>query len=142
MKNLKILVPLEGSANSNRTIKKLLSMKGELDCPLTLLHVFDPERVSFRGVPQMNFSQVEERAREIAQQFIEDKKAIFLAEGMEADALLVEGHARKTICELADSGKFDLLIIGRHIEGELRNLIFGQVANFVIHHVKCPVMII
>ena len=142
MKNLNILVPLEGSAHSDRTIKKLLSMKAELDCPLTLLHVFDPERVSFRGIPQMSFSQVEARAREVAQQFIETQKTIFLAEGMNAEALLVEGHARKTICELADSGKFDLLIISRHIEGELKNMIFGQVANFVIHHVNCPVMIV
>ena len=90
----------------------------------------------------MSFSQVEARAREVAQQFIETQKTIFLAEGMNAEALLVEGHARKTICELADSGKFDLLIISRHIEGELKNMIFGQVANFVIHHVNCPVMIV
>lgn len=142
MSKLNILVPLDGSANSKRTIKKLFAMKNKLSCPLTLLHVFDTERVSFRGVQEMNYAMIEERARSVAKEFLEDQKAIFLAEGILVETLFVEGPVRKTLCELADSGAYDFLVIGRHTEGELWNLIFGQVSNYVIHRVKCPVIIV
>ena len=56
--------------------------------------------------------------------------------------LIKEGHVRETLCESADSGEFDLLVIGKHVESDLRNLLFDQVANYVIHHVKCPVLIV
>lgn len=59
---------------------------------------------------------------------------------MNVDSLFIEGPVRKTSCELADSGEFDLLVSGRHSEGELWSLVFGQVSNYVIHRVKCPVM--
>ncbi len=142
MKNLKILLPLDGSKNSKRTVKTLIAMKEKINCPLTLLHVFDHDRISYRGVPEMNFAMVEERARQVAWKYLEGQRDIFVAAGMEAEMLFREGPARKTICELADSGSFDFLIIGRHAEGELKNLLFGQVSNYVIHNVKSPVMVI
>jgi nucleotide-binding universal stress UspA family protein len=142
MKNMKILVPLDGSKNSGRTINTLITMKRHITCPLTLLHVLDHDRISYRGAPVINFAMVEERARQAAKQFIEEQKDIFVAAGMKAEVLFKEGPARKIICDVADSGEFDLLIIGRHTEGELKNLLFGQVSNYVIHNVKSPVMVI
>lgn len=142
MKNLRILVPLDESRNSSRTVKTLLAMKNAINAPLTLLHVLDHDRISSRGVATVNFEMLTERARQAARNFIEEQRDTFLAAGMQVEALLKEGPARKTICTLADSGEFDLVIIGRHTEGELKNLLFGQVSNYVIHNVKCPVMII
>jgi nucleotide-binding universal stress UspA family protein len=35
------------------------------------------------------------------------------------------------------------LIIGRHTgAGEIRDVLFGSVANYVLHNVKCPVLLI
>jgi nucleotide-binding universal stress UspA family protein len=142
MKNLRVLVPLDGSNNSERTVQTLLSMLDGITGPLTLLHVLDHDRISYRGVTTVGYDMVTERARTAARQFIEEQRDRFVAAGVEAVALLKEGPARKTICKLADSGDYDLMIIGRHTEGELMNLLFGQVSNYVIHNVKSPVMII
>ncbi len=142
MKDMKVLVPLDGSHNSSRTVKALFSMKEKIAGSLTLLHVFDHDRISYRGSPDLNYATITERARAAAREFLEEQRKIFAAEGIEAEVLFKEGPSRKTICDVADSGDFDLLIIGRHTEGEIRNLIFGQVANYVIHKVKVPIMII
>ncbi len=143
MKNLKLLVPLDSSKNSKRTVKTLLEMKSKIQCPLTLLHVFDPERISYKGETVVDFALYRKRAKEAAEKFLEEKKALFTSEGMQVEqTILKTGPPRRIICELADSGDFDLLIIGRHAEGELRNLLFGQVSNYVIHNVKCPVLVI
>jgi nucleotide-binding universal stress UspA family protein len=142
MENLKILVPLDGSPNSERTVQTLLSMLSGITGPLTLLHVLDHDRISYRGVPTVNYEMITERARTAARQFIEQQRDRFVAAGVKAESLLLEGPARKTICTIADSGEYDMMIIGRHTEGELKNLLFGQVSNYVIHNVKSPVMII
>jgi nucleotide-binding universal stress UspA family protein len=138
----KILVPLDSSPLSVQTVNQLIALKNHFTVPLTLLHVFDPERISYRGFSKKSFSEIEDEARAQARQFISEQQAKFTAAGLQTETLIKEGSVRETICKLADSGEYKLLVIGRNIESELRSLLFGQVANFLIHNVKCPVLII
>ena len=142
MKNRRILVPLDGSPISSRTIKSLIALKEQIPFPLTLLHVLDLSTISYQGFAQTPFGEIEERAREEARLLVASLKEQFSAAGMEVEAIVKEGNARETICKIADSGEYDLLVVGKHTDGELRNLLFDQVANFVVHHVKCPVLIV
>ena len=142
MKDRKILVPLDSSPISTQTIQQLIALKENINIPLTLLHVLDLSMISYRGFAESSFSEIEERAREEARDFIKRQQEEFAAAGMEVVTLIKEGHVRETLCESADSGEFDLLVIGKHVESDLRNLLFDQVANYVIHHVKCPVLIV
>ena len=142
MKDRKIFVPLDSSPISTQTIQQLIALKENINIPLTLLHVLDLSMISYRGFAESSFSEIEERAREEARDFIKRQQEEFAAAGMEVVTLIKEGHVRETLCESADSGEFDLLVIGKHVESDLRNLLFDQVANYVIHHVKCPVLIV
>lgn len=142
MKDLKILVPLDSSPLSAQTIKSLIAMKENITVPLTLLHVFDQSMLSYRGFAEKSFTEIEEQAREEARLLLAGQQAEFTEAGMKVETQIKEGHARDTICELADSGEFDLLVIGKHVDSDLRNLLFGQVANYVVHHVKCPILIV
>jgi nucleotide-binding universal stress UspA family protein len=142
MKDRKILVPLDGSPISAQTLKTLIDLKGSIPSPVTLLNVLDLDSLSYRGFAETSFRDIEERARKEARQFIDGLKDVFAAAGVQVEAIVREGHVRETICEIADSGEYDLLVIGKHTDGELRNLLFDQVANYVVHHVKCPVLIV
>jgi nucleotide-binding universal stress UspA family protein len=142
MKNFNALLPLDESANAARTVKNLICLKDKIDFPLTLLHVFDVERIQYRGITGINWAMAHEQARKAAAVFLEQQKEIFLSEGIHVDILMKEGSPRRTICTLANSGEYDLLIIGRHTEGEIKNLLFGSVSNYVIHNCKCPLFII
>ncbi len=142
MKNRKILVPLDGSPLSAKTVESLIALKENITIPLTLLHVLDLSTISYRGFAEATFSEIEERAREGARKFIAEQQEIFTAAGMSVETIVKEGQARETICALADSGEYDLLVFGRHTESDLRNLLFDQVANHVIHHVNCPILIV
>ncbi len=142
MKNRKILVPLDGSPLSAKTVESLIALKENITIPLTLLHVLDLSTISYRGFAVATFSEIEERAREGARKFIAEQQEIFTAAGMSVETIVKEGQARETICALADSGEYDLLVFGRHTESDLRNLLFDQVANHVIHHVNCPILIV
>lgn len=143
MNDMKILLPLDNSPQAESTVKNLLAMKDKFqNCTLTLLHVFVMEKIDYRGIPEMHFEMIEEKARKAAKRFLDEQKNVFAEAGLKTEILIQDGHPRKTICTLADSGDYDLLIISRHTEGEFRNLLFGYVSNYVIHRVKSPVLIL
>jgi nucleotide-binding universal stress UspA family protein len=52
------------------------------------------------------------------------------------------GHAGESIAKFADSGDFDLLIMGSHGHGTLVNLVMGSVATQVLSHCKVPVLLV
>lgn len=142
MKEQKLLVPLDGSSISSQTVKGLIALKAQIDTPLTLLHVLDLELLAVRGFPEVTLSAFSRRARSEAEELLAAQQQIFAAAGMPATTLLKEGSVRETICALADSGAYDLLVIGRNPVSELRDLLLGQVANYLVHHVSCPVLIL
>jgi len=142
MKDYRILVPLDGSALSMRTVESLIALKEQFTVPLTLLHVLDLSLLASHGFPELTYDLFKQRAREEARQFITDRKERFVATGIPVETILKEGEVRETICAVADSGEYDLLVIGRQADSELRTLLFGQVANYLVHHIKCPVLIV
>ncbi len=142
MKDRKILVPLDGSPISANTLKSLIEMKGIISCPLTLLHVLDLDTLSYRGFAKLSLDEIEAKARQNATEFLSGVEELFAASGVSVETILKEGHARETICRIADSGVYDLLVIGKPKEDGLRSLLVDQVANYVIHHVGCPVLIV
>jgi nucleotide-binding universal stress UspA family protein len=142
MKNRKVLVPLDASPISVQTVKSLIALKENIPIPLTLLHVLNLDTISYQGFAESTRDEIEERARAGARQLLAGQQQIFTAAGMQVETILKEGDVRKTICKVADSGEYDLLVVGRHQESELRNFLFDQTSNYLVHHVKCPVLIV
>jgi nucleotide-binding universal stress UspA family protein len=142
MKERRILVPLDDSPLSAQTVERLLTLQENISVPLTLLHVLDLGRLASRGFAEATYAEFEQRARAEARLFLAGRKEQFAAAGVAVEPILKEGEVRETICALADSGDYDLLVVGRNAQSELRTLLFGQVPNYLIHHVKCPVLIV
>ena len=62
--------------------------------------------------------------------------------GFSVTARLEFGPPRQTICKMANNEEFQLMIIGRREStGEIRDVLFGSVANYVLHNVACPVLL-
>jgi nucleotide-binding universal stress UspA family protein len=52
------------------------------------------------------------------------------------------GHPGELIAKTADSGKFDLVIMGSHGHSALGNLVMGSVATKVMAHCGTPVLLV
>jgi len=65
-----------------------------------------------------------------------------LRHGIDAKSSWKAGHVGETIAKFADSGKFDLLVMGSHGHGTLVNLVVGSVATEVLAHCKVPVLLV
>ncbi|MDE2616052.1 MAG: universal stress protein [Burkholderiales bacterium] len=67
----------------------------------------------------------------------------FLARhGIEAKSQWKIGPAGETIAKVAESGKFDLVVMGSHGHGALGNLVMGSVATQVLAHCGVPVLLV
>lgn len=58
------------------------------------------------------------------------------------DVVTKVGRAGEIIAKTAESGKFDLLVMGSHGHGTLGNLVMGSVATQVVAHCGVPVMLV
>jgi nucleotide-binding universal stress UspA family protein len=56
--------------------------------------------------------------------------------------LLIEGHAVEEIVRAANSGHFDLIVLGARGVSHMREMLLGSVTDGVIHHADCPVLIV
>jgi nucleotide-binding universal stress UspA family protein len=62
--------------------------------------------------------------------------------GIDAKSQWKIGPAGENIAKVAQSGKFDLVVMGSHGHGALTNLVMGSVATQVIAHCTVPVLLV
>ncbi len=62
--------------------------------------------------------------------------------GIDPKAVHKVGPVGELIAKAADSGKFDLVIMGSHGHGALGNLVMGSVATQVLAHCRVPVLLV
>jgi nucleotide-binding universal stress UspA family protein len=52
------------------------------------------------------------------------------------------GDPAKIIIKLANSNDYDLIIMGSRGRSAFKELLLGSVSQKVVHHAKCPVMVV
>lgn len=80
--------------------------------------------------------------REEAEKVLSPVTKFLLRHGIDAKTVTKVGHAGETIAKMADSGKFDLVVMGSHGHGTLGNLVMGSVATQVLANCKAPVLLV
>ena len=138
----KVLIPVDSSSTAGRTLEKIIALKERFPKELTLVHVVDVDKLAYRMIPDFQVEMIRERATEAGQILLNKVAEQFSAAGVEAVARIELGSPREMICRVANDEEFDLVIIGRRGMGEVRDVLFGSVANHVMHKVTCPVLLI
>ena len=138
----KVLIPVDGSTTADRTLEKVIALKERLPGKLTLLHVVDIEKLTYRMIPAFQIDMIRENAGKAGQLVLDDRAAHLTAAGFTVEARLEFGSPRQAICKVANDEGFHFIVIGRREStGEIRDVLFGSVANYVLHNVACPVLL-
>lgn len=138
----KILIPVDGSTTAGRTLEKIVALKERFPETLTLLHVVNIDKLAYRMIPDFQIDMVKENAGKAGQAVLDERAAILEEAGFKVDARLEFGPPRQVICNIANEEKFQLMVIGRREStGEIRDVLFGSIANYVLHNVACPVLL-
>lgn len=138
-----VLAPLDFSMVSEDVIRRAMQLARALDVKLWLLHVAppDPDFVGYEPGPQVVRDQLAERYHEEHQR-LEALDARVREQGVETEALLIQGPTARKIVDEARRLEADWIVMGSHGHGALRHLLVGSVTEEVLRHAPCPVVLV
>lgn len=138
----KILVPVDDSATAQATINTIISLKERFPKKITLLYVINKDQLAYKMIPDFQLEMVKDNAKKAGKLILDRIEKQLLDAGFTPEPILEFGIPRSTITSIANNDDFQLLVIGRHEgSGEIRDVLFGSVANYVLHNAKCPVLL-
>ncbi|QRM19647.1 universal stress protein [Dechloromonas sp. TW-R-39-2] len=128
-----ILVAIDDSETSRSALAEALHIARTSNAKLYISHVADETMLNMHGHALTNVVNLEGAVANIIQagRTLLDK-AMAQAEGVNAEALILETRNRRvseTIAEKAKELNIDLIVIGRHGQRGLATLILGSVAE-------------
>lgn len=137
-----ILVPVNDSPTARKTVEVIIAQKRRFPRKLVLLHVVD-DKLAYRMIPDFQREMVRENAEKAARERLDTLAQELVAAGFDIESRLEFGAPRQVIPQIANDEEFQLLVIGRKVgSGEIRDVVFGSVANYVLHNVSCPVLLL
>ena len=139
MKN--ILAAIDFSDVTEKLIEQAKRQAKNNQAKLWLVHVAspDPDFAGFEAGPQTvrdTRAKVLHKDREKLQKYAAD------IEGIETEALTIQGPISQTIIEQAKRLQADMIVIGSHGHGLLFHALIGSVCEGVLKHTDIPLLII
>ncbi len=133
----RILVPVDFSPPSRAALRQALMLAGNEPSRLEILHVSQPMHLDWRADNtklQREFQEVSRKALAalIAEEFGNTKPRSHFATGKPAEVIV--RHAIKT--------KPNLIVMGTHGRTGFKRILLGSVADRVVRHAPCGVMIV
>lgn len=139
---MKILLAVDGSEYTKKMLA-YLATHSELFSPsnsYTLLTVQPQLPARARSV--VGKEVLADYHREESEKVLAPVATFLSRHDINAKSMSKIGHAGEIISKTADSGKFDLVVMGSHGHGTLGNLVMGSVATQVLAHCKVPLLLV
>ena len=140
IKTKKILVPLDGSANSIRGLDMAIHIARESHGTITALSVKSvPGIYAIHPLGFLDFSSMKE-----VKKTLESAKIRAAKRGIQLTGKALAGDPGFDIARFANNKKngIDLVVIGARGRGSAKEIFLGSVSNYVLHKVKKPVLIV
>ena len=164
MKKHRVLIPLDESnisLNILPSIKKLLQPQ---DVELVFYHVTDspkpvksaswttyraesqafmyPEPQTHETAPPIYMSQIEDTKQNNLESAFYLKSRLLREAGYSVSVVVEFGHPAEKILAYIDTHDIDLIAMTTHAREGINRLLFGSVAEKVLHHVHIPVLLL
>jgi len=145
----RVLVGIDGSQLALDAARQAVDLFGRDRVEVTLVRVVEPAFSSTTlaaGAPgaaiAVDPSVAEETTEALEREAADDLTAAQSAVGVDTTTQVRSGPPGDVICELADEGSFDLVVVGSHGSGFLKRVLLGSVSHHVLHHAPCPVLVV
>ncbi len=143
----RIIVGIDGSASAKEALGWAIEHANSQDT-ITAVHTWSMYLVGGMESPYVNPADYEVLARQSADAIVEEVlQAVVGADGQpmgdDAPKLLTEvrhGHPGRILIEMSEDA--DMIVVGSRGLGGFRGLLLGSVSTYVVHHAKCPVVVV
>lgn len=140
-----ILVPTDGSALSNEAARAAVSFAKQIGGKIVAISVAEPAPhtiVSDGGAFIVDMADYEQKARELAQQHVDQVAAFASAEQVPCDTVTALGFSPyQEITQAATNYRCDLIFMATHGRTGLNKLFLGSETQKVLAHTTIPVLV-
>ncbi len=134
----RILVAVDGSAYSELAVDQAISLGGICKSEIFVVSVVDlfPEQIAV--APAL----VEKMSKDVRQHLDEAKEKVDEAEMPCETIVHIGGNPHEFIVQEAKDRDIDLIVMGTHGRSGFKRVLLGSVAQNVIGHAPCPVLVV
>lgn len=146
----KILLPTDGSKNSERAIAHALTIAEFEDAEIVILNVVDS--VYLTGLPEEDLitksemileeesKKVTARVESIIKEIEEEKGSN--GKDIKITSKTIEGNAADVILKVSENEDIDLIVIASSGKHMLDRFLLGSVTEKTVRHTKVPILVI
>ncbi len=139
---VRVLVPVDDSIAAHRTLRYIIKMQAQIPMTVTLLMVVPSSQLEYHGFQQTQIEAIMAKSIDHCEKLVERHRLELEKAGVLADTRVEQGNPAEVICQVAASDGVDFVFISPNSSGKISNLMFGSVANKVIHECHQPVLLI
>lgn len=133
----KVLVPLDGSPFAEEGLEQTIITLGPKDMTFHLLHVIKP-LTDYTGMVSHEYQQ---SAQKWATEYLDGIVARLQERGITAEAEITFGRVADEIQRVASVRNCDLIAMSTHGRSGVRRLLFGSIAEEVLHESQIPLLL-
>jgi nucleotide-binding universal stress UspA family protein len=147
----RILVPVDGSPRAEAILPHAIAMAKRFGSTVELARSYSPSpglvtasaASSLPGTgPVLDTGSYVVAGREEAEVYLQELEARVRAQGVEVEHRRLDGTPGEAIAEESRRADVDLIAMTTHGRGGLGRLVLGSVADYVVHHAACPVLLV
>ncbi|MGE7943947.1 MULTISPECIES: universal stress protein [Lysinibacillus] len=133
----KIAVAIDFSEQSLKALEQAIELTLQYDAALELVNVIDTK--SFGAISAYDLKYAEELKNDNSNKMEELKKKVLAAGVKEVGAVVVTGSPKGILTELPD---VSLIVCGATGLNRMEKMVLGSVAERIVRHAKCDVLIV
>ena len=135
----RLLVPTDGSPEGRRAVAHAIDLAAVHGAAVTAVYVVDTAKYS--GLPmETSWKGIDQLFRSEAEDALETVESLAADRGVDVESTTVDGTPSAEICRLAETGEYDLIVMGTHGRGGIDRLLLGSVAEKVVRRASIPVL--
>jgi nucleotide-binding universal stress UspA family protein len=136
----KILAPVDGSNASKKALEMAIVIAKEAQAHITVLEVVE----EFGPLPGFYGAAPEgvDRVKWLSEQRFEEVHPMLEDENVDWDRIVVEGYPADKICEIAEKGTYDMIVLGSTGRSAVGRFLIGSISDRVVHHAPCSVCVV
>jgi nucleotide-binding universal stress UspA family protein len=138
-----ILVPIDFSAHSRKALQYARPFAEQFGARIVLMHVIEPMILPAElGYIPPELEDVQARARANASEKLEALRTQELPDDVASEIEVRVGNPWREITAVATARGADLIIASTHGYTGLKHVFLGSVAECIVRHAPCPVLVV
>lgn len=139
----KILVPLDGSQLAEKALTHALEVaRGQSRVQLYLLRCWEMDLFYPIGVDDAAEADFSNQLRDNIEDYLQNKADSLSRDGLTVITVAEEGESAGVILSEARGRGIDLIVMSSHGRSGISRWLMGSVADKVVRHAPCPVLIV